>query len=92
MLTVCGAGFVPPCVALKAMLEGLSAMAGAGGLTTRVTVTVCGLLLATLDARGTVAVYVPATRLPVVTVSVSVAGAVVPLSPAPSQPVGCPAP
>jgi hypothetical protein len=39
-LTVWDGGVAPPCVALKLMLEGLSAMAGAGGFTTRVTVTV----------------------------------------------------
>jgi hypothetical protein len=54
-LTACDAGFVPRYVALKVMLEGLSTMAGGGGLTTSVTLTVCGLLLATLDVTGTVA-------------------------------------
>jgi hypothetical protein len=58
----------------------------------KVTLTVWGLLLATLDVTGTVAVYVPVARLPVVAVSVSVVGAEVALKLAASQPVGCPDP
>jgi hypothetical protein len=52
-----------------------------------VTVTVCGLLVATPDVTGTVAVWVPAVRLPVAGWRVSVAGAVVALSVAVSQPL-----
>jgi hypothetical protein len=52
--------------------------------------TFCGLLFATPDVTATVAVYVPAARLPVVTANVSVAGAVVVFRLAFSQPVGWP--
>ncbi len=50
------------------------------GSTVNVTVTFCGLLDATDDWIGTVAVYVPGANVPVAGCSVSVAGAVVPLS------------
>jgi len=59
----------------------------------KVTLRVWGLLMATLDVTGTVAVYVvPDTRVPEVAVSVSVVGADVALKLAVSQPVGCPDP
>ena len=77
--TVCTAGFAPNCVALKVLLELDSTIVGAVP-TVNVTLTVCGLLLATAEATETVAVYVPAARLPVVAARVSVLGAVVVLS------------
>jgi hypothetical protein len=60
----------------------------------KVTLMDWGLLMATLDVTGTVAVYVvPDTRLPDdVAVSVSVVGADVALKLAVSQPVSCPDP
>jgi hypothetical protein len=45
-----------------------------------------------LEVTGTVAVYVPASSVPTVGVSVSVTGAVVPLMLAASHPVVWPAP
>jgi hypothetical protein len=56
--------------------------------TTKVTVTVCGELLATPDMTDTVAVYVPAESEPLVALKVSVAGAVAWFSVAVSQPLG----
>jgi hypothetical protein len=52
-----------------------------------VTLTVCGLLLATPEATETVAVYVPAVSAPVAAVSVNVLGAVVVLRLAVNQPL-----
>lgn len=55
---------------------------------TSVTVTVCGVLLATGDVTETVAEYVPAASPATVACSVSAAGAVVLLSAALSQLLG----
>src|SRR6185503_6910580 len=62
-------------------------VAGTAAATTNDTLTVCGLLPATGELTCTVAVYVPAARAPVVAARVTVAGAVVVLRLAPSQPV-----
>ena len=91
MLTVCDAGLPAPAWAVKLRLVALRWIKGAA-VTVNVTATFCGLLFATPDVTATVAVYVPAAKLPVVTPNVSVAGAVVVFKLAFSQPVGCPAP
>jgi hypothetical protein len=72
----------------------LSVMPVPAGATMNVTVSDCGLFVTpdADDVIGTVAVYVPAARLPSVAVSISVAGAEVPLRLVASQPVDCPAP
>jgi hypothetical protein len=55
METVCAAGFAPPAVAVKLTVVGESAIAGPAP-TVNVTLTFCGLLLATGEATATVAV------------------------------------
>jgi hypothetical protein len=56
----------------------------------KVTFTDCGLLLTPSAVTGTLAVYVPAPRLPVAAVSVNVLGAAVALRAAVNHPVGWP--
>ena len=62
----------PPCVAAKAKLVGLAPMAGGTGaaVTVNVTGTVTGV--APVALRVMVALYVPAVRVPVVTLAVIV--------------------
>jgi hypothetical protein len=92
--TVFEEGFPPPSVELKLspVLDKTIVGAVGGVPTVNVTAMVCGLLLAAAEVTLTLAVYVPAARVPAVGVSVSVLGAAGALSVALSQPVGCPAP
>ena len=78
--TNCDPGLEPPACALNVTLVGDNPIAGAGGaaVTVNVTLTVWGLLPATPEVTDTVAVYVPAARLPVVADNINNAGAVVP--------------
>jgi hypothetical protein len=90
-LSVWAAGFAPPS-APKNMRLGCRRLMNGNAVTVNVTDTACGLFVAPLPVTYTVAVYVPAARLPVVAVSVNAAGAVVALKLALSHPIGCPLP
>jgi hypothetical protein len=67
-------------------VEGADIVGADTAETVKVTEIVLGLLLATVDATETVAVYVPAALDPVVACSVTVAGAVVVFSVAVNHP------
>jgi hypothetical protein len=54
--TVCALGLAPPAVAEKLRLEGDSPIAGGGGETVHVTLTLCGLTPLTVEETVTVAV------------------------------------
>src|SRR5690349_4280503 len=71
----CTAGVIPApaTVALGWTVNASRHRAHDGGPMTNVTSTACGLLLATLDVSSTTAVYVPGTRLVVVSLRVMVA-------------------
>jgi hypothetical protein len=80
-------GLPPPWTAEKLRLVGERAIAGEGEETTKLTATVCGLLVATPELIDTVALYVPAVSCPVVGCTVRVAGALVVFRDALSQPL-----
>jgi hypothetical protein len=54
--TLCDVGSPPPAVAVNDAVDGVTTMLGGGAATVNVTVTLCGLLAATADVTGTVAV------------------------------------
>jgi hypothetical protein len=85
-LTVCDAGFPPPCEAVKVTLDADRMIEADEDDTVKVTEIVRGLLAADGDATLTLAEYVPAANDPVVACSVIVAGAVVVLSEAVNHP------
>jgi hypothetical protein len=87
--TVCGAGDAP--LKLKVVFDTTMVGVVGAGVTVKVTFTVCGLLVVTGELTATVAVYVPAARLPVVAARLSVLGADVALRLALSHPAGWPA-
>jgi hypothetical protein len=55
-LTACDVGLFPASIAVKPTPDVPSTMSGEGAETVNVTATVCGLLVATADVMGTVAV------------------------------------
>ena len=72
MLTDCAGGLDPPCVPEKLRLVGASPMVGINGaVSVRVTVTVCGVLVAPVAATVTGAEYVPADIPAVLTENVT---------------------
>ena len=76
-LSVCAAGLPPPWVAENEKLVGLAPMAGGTGaaITVSVTGTDCGVLVAPVAVIVIVPLYVPAVRLAVFTLTVTVLGA-----------------
>jgi hypothetical protein len=62
----------------------------AGLMSVYVTVTVCGLFVATDDATEIVALYVPAASAPVFGCTVKLSGALVPVGVIVSHPLGWP--